>query len=225
MKTARLFFLTMGLSFFTAGLVFLLVAGWRWEYNAGLMENGIQAEGEYISVGKSNTRIRYEAEGQTWEVRSSFYSSDMDVGDKVSVWYKPGEPQKGQITVFVTWGVFLILGAVFGSIGAFFLMALLRQVLVRRALLQSGIRIKAQVVAVTRNGWVRFNGKSPYVVRAKCIHPYTGGEMMVSSEFIMEDPKPYLKDELDVLVHPMSEHSYYLMVGETWDEVKSRGNH
>lgn len=226
MKTARRAFVAVGAAFLVFGLVFLGVSfGVRQSMQRRINE-GVRAQGEFISVGKGDTWIRYQAEGETYDIYSSTYSSDMRVGDDVAVWYLPGDPGNGWIEHWATWGVFLIVGGVFALIGAGFLAAMLPKILGRRSLIVSGTPVTAQVTDIAQNRWVKINSKNPYVIHAVCIHPYTGREMKVKSEFLMEDPQAHIRNnEVEVLVDPMRDDRYYMLVENIGRETISQQIH
>lgn len=215
MKTAKRTLLLMGAVFLACGLIFLGVAISVRESMQSWMQEGVKVQGELISVGKGDTWIRYQAEGETYEIYSSTYSSDMDVGDEVAVWYLPGDPGRARMDHWAVWGVWLILGGVFSLIGAGFLAAMLPQMMEKRSLMLGGVPVTAQVTGIVQNRWVKINKRSPYVIHAICIHPYTGREMKVKSEFLMENPQAYIRNnEVEVLVDPMYDGRYYMRVEE-----------
>jgi len=211
MKSVKWIFAFLGTVFMVLGIVLLGVAGWQRESGRQWMENGVRADGVYVSVGKGNTRVQYEAEGRVWEARSSVYSSDMHVGEAVDVWYPQGRPEQGRITVWATWGVFLIVGGVFFLIGAGFMTVVLAKIMRRRSLEMNGTHVTAEVTHVAQNFAVRINGRHPYVIHAVCTHPYTGQEMKVKSEFLLDDPQIPAGSRVDVLVDPMRERRYCML--------------
>lgn len=201
----------MGIIFLCLGLLFLGVSAFQQHSNARWEEGAVSAEGVYLTVGKSNVSIAYEAEGKEHVIRSSFYSSDMNAGDPVRVWYKPGEPESGRITTWVTWGVFLIVGGVFSVIGAGFLIAVGLHGWKRKKLEETGTRVTAQVTDVQRVYAVRINGRHPYVIHAVCEHPYTRQQMKVKSGCLMQDPAGRIQNgQVTVLVDPMYDKRYYM---------------
>ena len=215
MKTARNALMLAGALFLVLGLIFMGVSRGIFKSNEHLMETGVSVPGVYSEVSGRNVYFSYEAEGRVWERRSSFSSFTMREGDEVTVWYPVGQPGQGRITVWASWGVCLIIGGIFSAMGAGFLLSMLPQVLRRRSLMIDGILVTAQVTDVRQISWVRFNSRHPYVVHAVCIHPYTGQEMKVRSEMLMEDPRPHIRNnEVTVLVDPMRENRYYMKVGE-----------
>ena len=201
----------MGIIFLCLGLLFLGVSAFQQHSNARWEEGAVSAEGVYLTVGKSNVSIAYEAEGKEHVIRSSFYSSDMNAGDPVRVWYKPDEPESGRITTWVTWGVFLIVGGVFSVIGAGFLIAVGLHGWKRKKLEETGTRVTAQVTDVQRVYAVRINGRHPYVIHAVCEHPYTRQQMKVKSGCLMQDPTGRIQNgQVTVLVDPMYDKRYYM---------------
>ena len=215
MKTAKSAFLLIGAMFLSFGLIFMGVSLGIFRSNERLMETGVSVPGVYSEVGGKNVYFSYEAEGRVWERRSSVSSFTMREGDEVTVWYPVGQPGQGRITVWESWGVFLIVGGIFSVMGAGFLLSMLPQVLLRRSLVINGIPVTARVTDVRQISWVRFNSRHPYVVHAVCVHPYTGQEMKVRSGMLMENPQPHIRNnEVVVLVDPMRENRYYMKIGE-----------
>lgn len=215
MKTIKSAFLLTGVMFLSFGLIFMGVSLGIFRSNQRLMETGVSVPGVYSEVGGKSVCFSYEAEGRVWERRSSVSSFTMHEGDEVTVWYPVGQPGQGRITVWESWGVFLIVGGIFSAMGAGFLLSMLPQVLRRRLLMSSGIPVTARVTDVRQISWVRFNSGHPYVVHAVCVHPYTGQEMKVRSGMLMENPQPYIRNnEVEVLVDPMRDGRYYVKVGE-----------
>ena len=215
MKTIKSAFFLTGTMFLSFGLIFMGVSLGIFRSNQRLMETGVSVPGVYSEVGGKNVYFSYEAEGRVWERRSGVSSFTMREGDEVTVWYPVGQPGQGRITVWESWGVFLIVGGIFSAMGAGFLLSMLPQILRRRSLMSSGIPVTARVTDVRQISWVRFNSRHPYVVHAVCVHPYTGQEMKVRSGMLMENPQPHIRNnEVEVLVDPMRDGRYYVKVGE-----------
>lgn len=210
----QVFWIIVGLFAFIA-LVLVIVSLSFWKMEEKMMSAGIRVDGEYVRVGRDGVEITYEAEGEEWTMESSVYSGSMQVGDEVDVWYLPDQPGTARASVPVVWQTLILVGGLFGLIGGVFLVVLLRKALRRRSLELNGIRVTAQVTEVERNYAVRINGRNPYVIRAVCRHPYTGQEMQVKSGFLMKDPSERLSGgQIDVLVDPMKENRYHMLVEE-----------
>ncbi|MBQ2955677.1 MAG: DUF3592 domain-containing protein [Clostridia bacterium] len=215
MKTARGVLILTGILFLVMGLAFMGASFGVRETLDALADGGICVQGEFISVGKGDTWIRYQAEGKTYEIRSSTYSSDMHVGDPVTVWYQPGNPGRGRMDHWAVWGVFMIVGGVFSLLGLGFLIAVLPKALMKRSLMMNGTPVTAQITDISQNMLVAINHRHPYVVHAVLIHPYTGQEMKVKSGFLMQDPSSRLSDgTVEVLVDPMRDNRYYMKIEE-----------
>ena len=215
MKSARNTFLLMGALFLTVGLICMGVALGSFISNERLMETGVSAPGVLSRIENRNTWFSFEADGKVWERRMIFSSGFWQEGDPVTVWYPAGHPEQARLTEWVTWGVYLIVGGVFAPIGAAFLGVALMQIMKKRLLMASGTPVAAQVTEVVQLSWIRINRVAPYIIRAVCVHPYTGQEMKVKSEMLMENPQPHIQNnEVTVLVDPMRDNRYYVKVGE-----------
>jgi hypothetical protein len=70
---------------------------------------------EYIKGANYAPTVRYDVEGQTYQVhgRMSPRRPAYRVGERVTVWYPPGRPAEGRLRgFFEVWGKALALGAV-----------------------------------------------------------------------------------------------------------------
>ena len=162
--------------------------------NERLMENGVIVQGVYSRTDGRNTWFQYEAEGKVWEKRSMVASPTIRAGGEVTVAYPEGRPDQGRMTSWESWGIFLIVGGVFGVMGIGFLIAVLPGIFLKRSLEANGMSVTARVTEIVVVRWIRINRVNPYVVHAVCVHPYTGQEMKVKSELFMEDLGKYIRN-------------------------------
>ncbi len=203
----------IGIVFSLVALVLLAVALGVWQSNERWMEQCVDVPGAYSQVGKGSTHIRYEAEGKTWEKAINFYSSDMRVGDPVTVWYPAGQPEQGRVTIWVTWGIFAILGGVFLLIGLSFLATNISKITLRNRLQREGVSVQARIVGVKPLTWMKINGRTPWVILGACTHPYTGVEMKVRSHLLLMKPQVN-QETVTVLVDPMRDRRYVMLTEE-----------
>jgi hypothetical protein len=120
------------------GTIFLAVGVGigAWAYHFGAEAN--QAEGVVIRMvssgrkGGSSPVVRYEVDGQSYELQSTVSSSPpaYSVGEKVTVLYHPDNPGGGQIDSFIDRWLFPLvfggMGFIFAAIGYGFLLVRLR---------------------------------------------------------------------------------------------------
>lgn len=215
MKSVRSVFLMTGAMFLIFGLVFMGLGMFRYSGLSSLMAEGESVQGVFTQVGKGNTWVEYEVDGQKYKKHSSTYSSGMRVGGSVTVWYPEGHPEQAQLQVWAMWGAFLVGGGLFILMGMSFAGVAVYQIMKKKSLMLNGTHVTAQITGITQNMAMRVNHAHPFVVRAKCIHPYTGQEMEVKSHFLLRDPSPKLTGgTVEVLVDPMRENRYYMLVDE-----------
>ena len=215
MKTMKNTLLLTGALFLCMGIVFMGVSLGIFKSTEQLMETGVSAQGVYSKADGRNTWFQYEAEGKVWEKRSMISSPSMRVGGEVTVVYPAGHPEQGRLAAWESWGIFLIVGGVFGVMGIGFLISVVPGIFLKRSLLANGTSVTAQVTDITVNRYVRINRVNPYIVHAVCTHPYTGQEMKVRSGMLMENPQKHIQNnEVEVLVDPMREKRYFVKIGE-----------
>ncbi len=82
----------------------------------------------------------------------------------------------------------------------------------RKMLERKGVRVRARVTEIERKIFIHINHRSPYVVCAECIHPKQGWLIWVKSEFLTRRPRVAVGDEIDVLLDPEDESSYYMPI-------------
>ena len=215
MKTMKGTLLLTGVLFLCMGIVFMGVSLGIFKSNERLMETGVSVQGVYSRTEGRNTWFQYEAEDRIWEKRSMISSPSMRVGGEVTVIYPAGHPEQGRLAAWESWGIFLIVGGVFGAAGIGFLISVLPGIFRKRSLQINGTPVTARVTEITVNRCVRINRVDPYIVHAVCTHPYTGQEMKVKSRMLMENPQKHIQNnEVEVLVDPMRENRYYMKIGE-----------
>ena len=213
MKQIKKMMFLVGAMFATFGLVFMAVGAWQWSVCDRLTAEGIPVQAVCHWLSGDELRLEFEAEGQIWSIESDFESDSLRTGDEVTVYYPIGHPEKARMVAWWTYGIFLIIGGIFGSIGLGFVLWQWRIDHLIQSLQMNGQKVTAQVTAVKQLYSVRVNGRNPYVVYAVYKHPYTGNEMNVKSRLLMDDPSSQLTDgTVEVLVDMMNEKRYHVML-------------
>lgn len=158
-----------------------------------------------------------DANGQLTEFQSSSGSNpaSYSVGEKVSVFYTPGEPESARINGFFSlWGVPLIL-AIIG--GAFFLVGALMILvpLIRKGrgakLRETGQLVVARVQGVEQNTGLVMNGQSPFRIVTQWQDPATATIHLFRSDNLWFDPTDHIPGEsINVYIRPDNPKRYWV---------------
>lgn len=106
-------------------------------------------------------------------------------------------------------GTVMIIGLVMAAVGSLMTGYALCQVGMREVLLRRSLRVRADADLVSRK-----KGGNRYRIYAKCVSPVFCEEVWVESPLLIEDPKPYLKNGVEVLFDPVRGDRYYMLVEE-----------
>ena len=176
-------------------------------------QQALVAEGEVVDFVQSRgskggtmyaPRVRYSVPapeggiGQSYEIVADVRSSGRgyDLGERVSVLYKPDAPALGRIDSFMEqWFLVTLFGAftfIFGGIALAFVIAELRKRKMHSWLAHSGMTVQARIVEVSKNTNLKVNGRSPWVIRAQWQHPVTRSVHVFESENLWFDPSEYI---------------------------------
>lgn len=115
----------------------------------------------------------------------------------------------GESVNLSVWGGLMLAGLALAAVGVIFAGRALGQAVLKRMLVQSGLRVRVDAVMVSK----KRNGRR-YFIYAKCISPFTGQEVWVSSCPLAEDPKPYLKNGVEVLFDARPGPMSYMLVDD-----------
>lgn len=213
----RLFIVIFGLIGLAMGVAEYFAIRHAVDFRAG----AYAVEGEVIDFERSRgskggtmyaPRVRYvvpQPEGgvaETYDIVGSVRSSSRsyDIGEKVSVLYRPEAPGDGRIGSFMEqWFLVTLLGgftAVFGGVAVGFIVAEVRRKRMYDWLVHSGMTVQARIIEVGKNTNLKVNGRSPWAIRAQWQHPVTQAVHVFQSENLWFDPSPFLADREQVPV-------------------------
>jgi hypothetical protein len=206
-----------GAVFGLAGLGMLAGAGFMTGNTLKFRAKGVPAEGVVVDLiekrdSDGSSTYSPEVEFQTPDGESHTYVSgtssnppSWDRGEKVTLRYDPGNPERVRLDGFMdNWFGPTILGAmgsVFSLLGFGIIVAAVRKRRMHAWLATNGMTIAAQYTGVVLDGSVKVNNRSPWALTAQWQHPTTGDIHTFQSAAIWFDPTDHVQREtLDVLV-------------------------
>lgn len=177
------------------------------------------AQGTITGFDQSNyPYVSFEYKGEPHKIRSSYTSTDMNMGDAVTVRFPPNEPNQAQIdSFFSNWFLPLFLsifGLVFGGVGGVGIYFIKKKQNARRELFDEGRgkKISADLTGVNIDRSYRVNGRSPYVITAQWVETGTQLMYLFKSDYIWYDPTSIMgeKKKIDVYVDEQNMKRYYM---------------
>lgn len=205
----------------------LLVGAFLWYQNTvSFLDEALESPGVVTDLVYSRSSdsssyypvVRFEDEtGQLIEFQSSSGSNPASYsrGEKVSVFYLPGEPESARIDGFFSlWGGALILGIIGG---AFFLVGILMVLvpLIRKGrgakLRESGQLVMASFRSVEQNTSLVMNGQSPFRIVTQWQDPATANIHVFRSDNLWFDPTDHIPGEsIPVYIRPDNPKRYWV---------------
>lgn len=161
--------------------------------------------------------VIYEAEGQVFEdVPLNFYSSSMNRGDAITVYYLPDNPGKPYSKGSMWFGpaIFSGLGIIFVIIGLCGVIAGILHGTKIKQLKESGISLSATVEEISMNLNYKMNGSHPYIISCSYTDDYSGVTYHFKSGNLWENPgnRYPVGSTVKVLVNPKDYGLYYVDV-------------
>jgi len=224
-------FKIIGITFFSIGLVLLIVAGVIYSSTSSFRREALTAPGTVIELslerssssggGTSSSYypiVEYRTEeGETIRFRSSTGSNPPSFreGQQVTVRYRAETPYKAKIDTFgQMWlGVIIIgsIGVPFFILGTIFLLIPARRKKLDAWLQDNGRIISAEIDRVDINPGVRVNGRNPYVIYAQWHDSTTGRIWVFKSKSIWYNPEKYIQTKsVHVRIHPDNPKKYVM---------------
>lgn len=165
--------------------------------------------------------VEFQAEGGTHRLVGVVGNSSpvFEVGETVTVLVPPGHPEDARLDHWTESGFGILFGGffflVFGGIGYSCLYAAVRKARGASWAREHGLAVRAQVVGVERDGRIRVNGRSPFVIAAQWQNPRDGKVHRFASAPTWVDPRPFLEGrrELTVRLDPERPKRYWMDTG------------
>lgn len=189
MKNKILIFIS--LIFISIGVLFFIITKFMfYEFNKPI-ENDKETFAIITSIDEDVYLSFTDDNGEIYNVKSNYKSSDMKIGDRIKIHYNSKNPLIMKVDidefdkifslVFYGTSIFMI------SIGLIILIIALKVSTNRRKLLNSGLMLNATIISVNYNQYININGKHPYTIIASFI--YNGETYETKSENLWFDAK------------------------------------
>ena len=197
----RLFWLLGGL-FSGVGVVLLVAAALVTGSTLTFRAEAQSAQGTVVELDSGKPVVEFvDPDGATHRIVGSVSSDPpaFDLGERVGVRYRPGQPAEARIDgLLESWfGPILLggLGTVFTALGAGFLVAQIRKRRLRTWLQQFGMRVQAKYTGVMLDTSTRVNGRHPWRLTAQWQDPVTSLVHTFESDTLFWDPSDYVQRE------------------------------
>ncbi|MDD3469206.1 MAG: DUF3592 domain-containing protein [Thermoguttaceae bacterium] len=160
----------------------------------------------------TNVYVDYEIDGMRYEkIPLGYYHSSMACGDIIEIEYAPQDPSKIQITGFAGMLLPLILFGLGGFdflVGLGFLIYVIQKERRRMWLMRYGNVVRAKMIRIHENRWVKWNGTHPYFL--ECV--WQASPTATPRYFRSEEVRicPPLGSEVTVYIDPRNDRSYYV---------------
>lgn len=159
--------------------------------------------------------IQYEVNGEMKERRLNVYSSWMEEGKEMEIWYNPQSPAEVHTNVLdILHWMFMGMGSLFFILGSCFFVIPLVQGNKQKKLAQDGEMIRADIMEIAINRGYSVNGRHPYYISCRWRNPENGQYYLFRSENIWYNPQDMLDEKklctLPVYLDPKNYKRYYV---------------
>ena len=208
------------------GLVFLTIATITIVNTLNFRSSAILTDGSVVRMNESRSDkgtlltapvISFNTkDGQEYLYQSNIYSnpSSYSIGEKVPIYYDPLNPNHAQTGGMTLSIVLASIGGVFFLIGLIIYLLHINKDKNIKILMETGEKIKADIVSVNYNTSLAINGKNPMVIECQWLQNYSNTLYSFKSRNLWFDPTPYLgeRKQLDVFINPNNPKKYFMDV-------------
>jgi hypothetical protein len=217
----RNFFLFFFGIFAFIGTCMGIAAAWIWIHSAQVAHEGIQSTGTVIELRRSSNDntvapvVQFPLkDGGVHTYESSMFSSPpaYDLGEKVTLWYTPGNPDEVVLSGMDRWFLPALFGFFFLTFGGIGYGGLVYQLFKKRDvqwLERHGQMVEATFTGVHYNTSVKMNGASPWLIQCQWLDRTTNKMYVFDSDNIWFDPSTYVTGKtIQVLIDPNNPGRY-----------------
>jgi hypothetical protein len=212
-----------GLVFSLIGFILLLIAFIIAMKSYSLLQDGVKAQAVVIALDERRDTDYHTdmyapiymfktKSGEVVEIKSDGYSDNPSdkIGDIIDVLYIEGKESSARINQFSDlWGspsIIASIGSFFLLFGGLFVRVSRREIKKKEYLENHGKVIEAEVIAIE---YTKQNNKPSYwAIRGKWYDNFTNKTYEYYSGFLYIDPKPYVKDKINIIIYPKNPSIY-----------------
>lgn len=210
-----------GTIFMLVGIIFLGASVLIFRDSNKFYREAVRTEGTISDIyreqtGKSDVyrvNVSYRAGSELMSSRLNYYSSTMKSGDRITLYYHPDNPSqvRGGASNFLDW-LFPGIGFSVSVLGGLLFGFSVRRRMLKKRLLESGVRLNAVITHVRRKRNEAVNGRHPYAVDCEYRSP-EGAVYVFSSEALWDRPADdVMGSVIHVYVEPNNYQKYYVDV-------------
>jgi hypothetical protein len=178
----------------------------------------LSASGTVVALDSGKPVVEFvDPDGATHRIVGNVSSNPpaFEVGERVTVRHRAGEPEEARIEGFLeSWFLPTLLGGlgtVFTAIGAGFGIWELRRRRLRAWLQQFGMRVQAKYTGVMLDTSLRVNRRHPWRLTAQWQNPVTGLVHTFESDMLFWDPSDTVQREtVEVWIDPNDPSRHHL---------------
>ena len=216
------------------GILFLIGGIFAYKTSIDFEREALKAEAtiedittsySYDSDGDKKTNhdvlVQFVVDGQIYEGALGSYNSSMHIGDKITIYYDPEDPNDFRPENESVIGViFSIVGAAFLGIAIVILLVSIikknKQKKKKAYLMENGILVSAHIDTVGFNANYSINGRNPYVLECSYLDPNTNKLYLFKSGNLWFEVETIISrmgiTEIDVYIDRTNPEKYYMDV-------------
>jgi len=147
----------IGIIFFLVGVIFIAIGGGGLENQLRTRKSSQSTMATITAMHSNWTEVEYKVEGKTYTANMNYTSSAHYIGDTITVYFKPEQPEKVFLNIPVFYLMFLIPGLILMIISIVLLMHYTRRTKRKKYLLENGQCIYAEIIGLENNYHLKRN--------------------------------------------------------------------